>query len=185
MEKRYVRRDGSSFWVLVNVSLDRTPDGTPTQFQAVAQDITERRRMELELSHRASHDAMTGLANRERLTERLGRHLSRRGSSRGSLGVLFIDLDEFKLINDGYGHAAGDTVLVQVADRLRASVRSCDTVYRFAGDEFVIILDRLRSPEDAVRVAQANPDRSRRTPGGRSLERSALCQHRHRSRRPR
>jgi diguanylate cyclase (GGDEF)-like protein len=107
-----------------------------------------------ETTDRRSYDALTGLANRalflERVTEALGR-ASRRG--RAPFAVLFIDLDHFKAVNDVYGHAAGDQLLIEVARRLEASVRPGDTVARLGGDEFAVLVARMEPPEDATAVA--------------------------------
>jgi diguanylate cyclase (GGDEF)-like protein len=92
-----------------------------------------------ELEHRATHDDLTGLPNRALLFDRLERALQQRGSDRGAVAVLFVDIDRFKMINDTFGHAAGDVTLVEVARRLRGTLRESEMLARLSGDEFVVI----------------------------------------------
>ncbi len=147
-EQSHVHPDGSVVWVLHGVALVLTGDGAPGWYAVSAQDITERRQAEQELreltavlSEQAVRDPLTGLANRELLGERLRGALARDARTGGSTGVMFLDLDHFKDVNDRHGHAAGDAVLRGVADRLRAGVRPSDTVARVGGDEFVILVE--------------------------------------------
>ena len=147
-EQSYAHRDGSAIWVLHGVATVAGPDGAPAWFAVSAQDITERRRAEQELrdltaalTEQAVRDPLTGLANRALFEERLRGALSRDARSGGATGVLFLDLDGFKDVNDRYGHAVGDAVLRVVADRLRSAVRPADTVARLGGDEFVVLVD--------------------------------------------
>ena len=126
-------------------------------------DVTERRRMEGELTHRAFHDALTGLANRALFLDRLQHALDswdRRG--RPATAVLFIDLDDFKAVNDGIGHAAGDALLVEVAARLTGCARRSDTVARLGGDEFALLLEDLDRPDGAMVLAERVLDELRR-----------------------
>ena len=138
-EKQYRRVDGQLVWVAVDVALIRTPAGAPDHFVAQARDTTESRLHAELLSHRAMHDPLTGLANRTLLQEVLQAALEQpRGADR--VAVLACDLDGFKPINDRFGHAAGDEVLVQVAGVLRAAAGNRGTVARLGGDEFVIVV---------------------------------------------
>jgi diguanylate cyclase (GGDEF)-like protein/PAS domain S-box-containing protein len=105
----------------------------------INEDITERHRHEAEIAHMARHDALTGLPNRLQLLEKLERVLNSKHKTEGSIVIQFLDLDRFKEVNDTLGHAVGDALLKQVADRLRSCVRETDTVVRMGGDEFVIL----------------------------------------------
>ena len=119
-----------------------------------SRDISERKAFEDQLAHQAFHDPVTGLANRALFSDRV-QHALRATIRRGALvGVMFIDLDDFKTVNDSMGHPAGDRVLQQVADRLVAAVRPSDTVARFGGDEFAILLDGVTGSEEAAMIAE-------------------------------
>ncbi|CRI67449.1 putative Diguanylate cyclase [Thiocapsa sp. KS1] len=113
---------------------------TPTGAVVVFRDITKRRQTEEEMVYRANFDAVTGLPNRNLLLERLGQELKRARREATRVGILFIDLDDFKRVNDSLGHDAGDLLLRQVAERLQHSMRETDTVARFAGDELVVVV---------------------------------------------
>ena len=147
-EQAYTHTDGTTAWVLHGVAAVAGPDGLPAWFAVSAQDITERRRAEEELraatealTEQAVRDPLTGLANRTLFDERLRGALSRDARTGGSTGVLFLDLDGFKDVNDRHGHAVGDAVLRAVAERLTAGVRPSDTVARLGGDEFVVLVE--------------------------------------------
>ena len=118
-----------------------------------ARDISERKALEKELTHQAFHDAVTGLANRALFTDRVNHGLARQVRDSMGLAVLFVDLDDFKTINDSLGHACGDEVLRIVARRLQDSVRPMDTVARFGGDEFAILLEDVERPAYVAEVA--------------------------------
>jgi diguanylate cyclase (GGDEF)-like protein/PAS domain S-box-containing protein len=152
-EYRIRQRNGQFLWVLLRGVLER--DGAGVRRIAGSQsDISERQRMQLRLAYEASHDPLTGLSNRNEFAlhlRRAAQHLGRPGARHAAL--LFIDLDRFKLINDSLGHGAGDQVLVQVAQRLKACLRQGDQLARFGGDEFVMLLDDMARPEDAEEVA--------------------------------
>ena len=117
-------------------------------------DVTERTQLQHQLSHQAFHDSLTGLANRDLFRDRLDHRLSARADDRDLVAVLFCDLDGFKGVNDTAGHAAGDALLREVADRLSSVVRPGDTVARLGGDEFAVLLDRVEDAEEAEQVAR-------------------------------
>ncbi len=154
VEKRYVRKDGAVRHVVITASLLRDGDGRPESVAAVVHDVTDRRLVEEQVAEMALRDALTGLPNRALLLDRLAQALDRRGSN---VAVLFVDLDQFKLINDSYGHDAGDQLLCEVAARLTAMMRRGDTVGRLGGDEFLIVSDDV-TVDQAERLA----DRVRR-----------------------
>ena len=116
-------------------------------------EITQRKAFEAELAHQASHDPLTGLPNRLLLQDRLERALSLGSRHDRVVAAIFVDIDHFKLINDSYGHEAGDAVLTAVAHRLSAAVRPSDTVTRFAGDEFVVVCESLDDPDQVMGLA--------------------------------
>ena len=137
------RKDGS----LYNEALIITPvtdeDGAIRHFVAVMQDITERKRAEEQISKLAFYDALTQLPNRHLLNDRLEQAMAASKRSRCYGAVMFLDMDNFKPLNDTHGHAVGDLLLMEVANRLTSCVREIDTVARFGGDEFVVILNGL------------------------------------------
>ncbi len=153
IEKPYRRKDGSILWVCEALGVVTDPKGKPGFLVAVAQDITARKALEARLSHDALHDALTGLPNRVMFQDRLARVLESARRRAGLAAVLYLDLDGFKAVNDSLGHAAGDTLLQQVARRLERCVRSEDTVSRIGGDEFGVVLAALTQAQDCEAVA--------------------------------
>jgi len=165
VESVHVRKDASTLDASVTISAIRGAHGAVSGAVAIARDVSERKRSEAEahaaaaklqeqaeaLTHLALHDALTGLANRALLQDRLEHCLARRGPSR--LAVLLLDVDDFKTVNDVSGHTVGDRLLVEVAARLQSSVRPADVVARLGGDEFVLLLEDVEDRRDAVRVA--------------------------------
>jgi diguanylate cyclase (GGDEF)-like protein/PAS domain S-box-containing protein len=153
-EYRMLRRDGTEIWVRDEAYAmpDDTQSGHPVS-QGLLVDITDRKRLESKLIHDALHDPLTGIANRVLLRDHLERALARRGRIGWTVGLLFLDLDDFKRINDSYGHAAGDQILVRVAERLVGAVRDEDVVGRQSGDEFAVLMGRVRDADDAVATA--------------------------------
>ncbi|HKJ01239.1 MAG TPA: GGDEF domain-containing protein [Longimicrobiales bacterium] len=121
---------------------------------ALHRALTRRARMEAEIRRLASHDGLTGLPNRGLFMDRLGQALRRARRDGTQVAVMFLDLDDFKSINDSLGHGRGDTVLRAVADRLSACLRGTDTVARFGGDEFVIVMTDVGDRDDVVAMAE-------------------------------
>src|SRR5262249_48771206 len=123
-------------------------------------DVTERRAMEGRLRHQAFHDGLTGLANRSLFEDRVRHALERTRRSRASVAVLFVDLDDFKTVNDSLGHAAGDELLTEVARRVLGLLRAGDTAARLGGDEFAVLLEDASSAThvaDRIIEALAEP----------------------------
>lgn len=139
MDKRYTRPDGSSVWAQLNVTLVRNQHGNPMHFVAQIQDIGERRALHANLLAQANHDSLTGLVNRACFEDRLAAACAE-ASTVGPVTVVFIDLNEFKSINDTFGHAVGDLVLQQAAHRMRDALRPGDLAARFGGDELAALL---------------------------------------------
>ncbi len=153
IEQRFVRNDGRVLWTMLTISRVDNPTGSAGLI-AMLQDITERRALEAQLTWQAYHDPLTNLANRALFRERVDRALTQRDATPGTVAVLFLDLDNFKTINDSMGHAAGDLLLFEVGRRLLNATRGCDTVARLGGDEFAILIDNVRAASDCVRVAE-------------------------------
>ncbi|OIR05583.1 putative diguanylate cyclase YegE [mine drainage metagenome] len=154
IEKRYLHKDGSVLWGIAQVKLVRDEKGEPAFTIGTIQDITERKQAEKMISFMAYHDRLTGLPNRALLFDRLSQAMSQAKRDGKSVALLFADLDGFKAVNDKYGHEAGDSVLKMAAQRFLACVREVDTVARFGGDEFAVILGNLDDPQQARGVAE-------------------------------
>ena len=142
--------NGAQIWTEILASADRQSDGSISGFHGITRNITERRQMEEKIRQLAFHDALTGLPNRRLMMDRLQQAIAtcRRNQQQGAL--LFIDLDNFKPLNDRYGHTAGDLLLIEVAARLRSCLRETDSVARFGGDEFVVLLGAIDGHKDSA-----------------------------------
>ena len=145
---------GRETWFQSRAVPELDTDGTITHVLVVNTDITALKRSEAELAHQALHDPLTGLANRALLLDHLAGALARGAHAPGSVGILFLDIDRFKVVNDSLGHGAGDVLLEEVARRLQEVVRPVDTVARLGGDEFVLLLEGLREPREPIQVAE-------------------------------
>jgi diguanylate cyclase (GGDEF)-like protein/PAS domain S-box-containing protein len=153
LELRLRRKDGSTAWALGSQALLR--EGSGAEFvEGALVEITERKLAEQQVEYRAHHDPLTGLPNRLYLKERAGIGLARARREGDRMAWMFLDLDDFKAVNDSLGHAAGDLLLREAATRLRACLREGDWVARVGGDEFVVLLPSVRSAGDAERIAR-------------------------------
>lgn len=151
IELRGVRGDDMPFAAELTLSQLSLPD--VPGFIAVIEDISERKEAEQRLKYMANYDALTGLPNRALLRDRLEHAMRQAERSERLVGVLFMDLDRFKTINDTLGHHAGDQLLKVIGERLRTCVRSGDTVARLGGDEFMVVVENMRHVDEAIRVA--------------------------------
>lgn len=149
-----LKADGTTCDVLISASPLHDTDGAVTGVLSMMTDITDRKRAEADNQRLALEDSLTGMASRTLLVDRVSHLVAQQGRHVGTAAVIFMDLDDFKRINDSRGHSVGDQVLREVASRIRGAVRPQDTVGRYGGDEFVVILDRLDTPGDAVAVAE-------------------------------
>lgn len=152
--RRFRTADGAALWALWSVAVVVGTDGRPHQLICHFADLTEQIEAEAALVHQALHDALTGLPNRALLVDRIDQALARRARDGGTVAVLFVDLDRFKLVNDTHGHAVGDELLVELARRLRRLLRSTDTVARLGGDEFMVVTGPLPNPGDVSVLAE-------------------------------
>ncbi len=162
LEYRVVSPEGDVRWVVDRTVILPTVDGQRTLTQGMIFDITERKRAEQELSHRANHDPLTGLPNRDQFRAALGEAIADARAGGRAVAVLYVDLDDFKIVNDGFGHEAGDELLVAVAERLRATTRETDVVGRDGGDEFLVLMPDLPGAlEDSTHAAELAAGRVR------------------------
>ncbi len=146
--------DGRTLWSHTTLSPDLSADGTVVGVLASTRDITAMKVAEAALAHRATHDALTGLANRTLVLDRIEAALARTARRPGLVAVFFVDVDGFKAVNDTFGHETGDAVLVEVGRRLTTVARRDDTVGRLAGDEFVVVCEGVPDEAHAERIAR-------------------------------
>src|SRR3954469_7140611 len=151
----YRVRDARGSWIDVEtLATNLIGDGAVEGIVMNTRDVSDRKALERRLLHQASHDTLTGLPNRMLLRDRVEQALARRRRSGAPLAVIFLDLDDFKNVNDTLGHAEGDAVLQEVARRLDSCIRSCDTATRLGGDEFAVLVDDLSDESQAMTVAE-------------------------------
>ena len=151
---RSLTKSGRVIWLSVTGVPVFDADGRLTGYRGTGADITARKQAEDRIQYLATRDALTGLPNRVLLADRANQAILAAARSRGSLAILFLDLDRFKLVNDSLGHEAGDALLRAVAERLGATLRRDDTLARLGGDEFVLLWNGLKSSQDAATLAQ-------------------------------
>jgi diguanylate cyclase (GGDEF)-like protein len=138
----------------VTLSPILNPEGKLTHIVAVKREITEHQRLEASIYYQAFHDLPTGLPNRILFQDRLSSALANVRRTQSLLGVMFLDLDRFKIVNDTWGHAVGDRLLQEVADRMRNCLREGDTLSRWGGDEFTLLMPQIDRSNEAELVAQ-------------------------------
>ena len=154
-EQRFIHKLGHSVWMLLNISAVRDSKGHASHLLLQFQDITERKTEEERLVHNVFHDALTGLPNRALFMDRLRLATQRARRRKGQIyAVLFLDLDGFKAINDSLGHIVGDQLLIQISRRLKACLRTTDTIARLGGDEFTILLEDLNDERESLRIVE-------------------------------
>ncbi len=153
VESTGVRRDGTYFPMMVSTT-PITVDGAEPIVSGIVRDLSEQKRIENQLAHQVLHDSLTGLPNRLMLTDRLDQAIGRARRNALMFGVLFIDLDRFKSVNDTLGHTIGDRLLIEAAARINAAVREIDTVARLGGDEFVVLCEGIEGIHHATDLAQ-------------------------------
>lgn len=152
-EYRLLSKDGRVVWLRDESAIVRDEQGQPLYYRGVMFDITEKMALEEQLTQQAFHDPLTKLPNRALFYNRVEHALARRDRDLAPVAVLFMDLDDFKGVNDEHGHGAGDELLMQVANNLRSSLRAGDTAARFGGDEFAVLLEDA-TPDRTAQIAQ-------------------------------
>jgi diguanylate cyclase (GGDEF)-like protein/PAS domain S-box-containing protein len=148
------KKNGTIYPKWLSVSAVANERGEIVRFVAIFSDITPMKKSDEQLYHMAHYDSLTGLANRRQFHDQLGRALKSARRRKEGVGVMFIDLDSFKEVNDTFGHRAGDQLLQEIGTRIQCSVRETDVVARLGGDEFTVILANLRDAESAAPIAR-------------------------------
>ena len=147
-QSQIYRKDKSIIWISENARLVYDKDNQPIYYEGTVEDITELKNHAVEIEYQATHDNLTGLPNRYILNDRLQQSINFASRYHTKLAIVFVDLDQFKLINDSMGHSVGDQLLVSVSKRISNNVRDIDTVVRLGGDEFVILIPNVQTRQD-------------------------------------
>jgi len=147
-QSQIYRKDKSIIWISENARLVYDKDNQPIYYEGTVEDITELKNHAVEIEYQATHDNLTGLPNRYILNDRLQQSINFASRYSSKLAIVFVDLDQFKLINDSMGHSVGDQLLVSVSKRISNNVRDIDTVVRLGGDEFVILIPNVQTRQD-------------------------------------
>ncbi len=148
------RKNGDVYPKMLSIKVVKDETGAPYRFVAVFSDISTYKKAEETIRHQANYDALTGLPNRRLFLDRLGQELKKASRESSTLALFFVDLDNFKEINDSLGHEYGDQLLQEVSRRIQGSIRETDTVSRLGGDEFTVILPDIGTDREADRIAQ-------------------------------
>lgn len=153
-EAQVYRKNGEVIWISENAREVRDAEGNLIFYEGTVEDITDRKNYEKQIEYQATHDALTGLPNRTLMADRLRQSISFADRYGSKLAVAFVDLDQFKFINDSMGHQAGDQLLIMMAQRLLSCMRESDTVVRLGGDEFVLLLPGIEKLDDISQSMQ-------------------------------
>jgi len=151
-EFRANKKDGTIISLQIKVSVNRGSDGSKIGFYAVVSDVTHKKNAEKTIHLQANYDSLTALPNRQRFNDRLDQSIRTASREHKQFAVVFMDIDMFKSVNDSLGHNWGDVLLTEVSYRLKRSVRTRDTISRFGGDEFTLIIDIVNGPSDVISV---------------------------------
>lgn len=149
-EVRNQKKDGTIYWVQATIVPFMDEKGKPYKYISIRKEITKQKQLEEEIYHLAYHDPLTNLPNRRMFMNQLRSEIIERNTSRAKLSILFIDLDNFKFINDKWGHDAGDLVIKEAANRIKRAIRPTDMVARLGGDEFIIMLRDIQVEDDIL-----------------------------------
>lgn len=153
-EMRFVRKDGRQIWASISARATKDARGDVARVEGLVEDVTDRKISEVQLQRKATFDSLTNIPNRYLLHDRFEQMLAQARRHGHAVALLFIDLDGFKAINDEHGHHVGDILLAEAAARLRTRVRRSDTLARFGGDEFTILLYDAPDKYNVARVAE-------------------------------
>ena len=162
LDAELIKKNGKKMYAGISITLIKDSSGQPIGFRGIIHDITERRQAEEKIRQMAYHDSLTGLPNRKLFSDRWSIALAQSQRNQQKVGIAMLDLDNFKKVNDTLGHDVGDLLLQAAAKRLSAALRKGDTVARFGGDEYVLIIPDLKTIEDAIPVAQKIVDSFRK-----------------------